>query len=129
MLALFAAACGGERSFEPEEFVDQANAEGASLVLGEQLTTIEEGVDVFAISFAEEKGHEREQEPDGQSHSGGSMIVTSDSEAATEEFQRCETAVTLTCYRAANVVLYFDVEPSDEQVAKVDAAIRALASE
>ena len=37
--------------------------------------------------------------------------------------------MTLVCYRAANVVLLFDADPSDEHVAKVDAAIRALATE
>jgi hypothetical protein len=37
--------------------------------------------------------------------------------------------VTLVCYRAANVVLMFDADPSDEHVAEVDSAIRALETE
>jgi hypothetical protein len=121
------AGCGGERAFEPEEFVDEANAEGAGLVLGEPLTSIEEGVDVYALSFAEEPGERAE--PGEHAHSGGSMIVTEDAEAAREEHGRCEDAVTLICYRAANVVLMFDADPSDEHVAEVDSAIRALESE
>jgi hypothetical protein len=127
LLALIAAGCGGDREFEAREFVDEANAKGADLVLGDSLASITEDVEVFAIGFAE-----NHDEPDpgaggGHEHGGGgSMIVAGDSESASEEFARCESAVTLVCYRAANVVLYFDVEPSDEHVAKVDAAIRAL---
>ena len=127
LIALLAVGCGGEHAFEPDEFVDAANAEGADLILGDSLANITEDVEVFAVSFAAEEGHE--SNPDGHAHSGGSMIVADDAQSATEEFQRCESTVTLTCYRAANVVLYFDLEPSDEHVAKVDAAIRALASD
>ena len=107
----------GEREFEPDEFVEAANAEGAGLVLGESLTSITEDVEVFAVSF--------QQGQDG-APGGGSLIVTGDSDSAREEHARCQSAVTLTCYRAANVVLYFDAPPSDARVARVDAAIRAL---
>ena len=127
--SLAVAGCGGERTYEPSEFVEEANAEGAGLVLGEPLTSIEEGVDVYALSFEEEPGGHDEAEPGGHAHSGGSLIVTEDADAAREEHARCEQAVTLVCYRAANVVLLFDADPSDEHVAKVDSAIRALATE
>ena len=119
LAALLASGCG-EREFEPEEFVDAANAEGAGLVLGESLTSITEEVEVFAVSF--ERGPGGGHDAPG----GGSLIVTGDSDAAREEHARCESAVTHTCYRAANVVLYFDAPPSDARVARVDAAIRAL---
>lgn len=112
LIALLAVGCGGEREFEPGEFVDAANEEGAGLVLGDSLTSITEDVEVFSISF--------------RGGGGGSLIVTGDSESAAGEFERCENAVTLTCYRAANVVVYFDAAPGDENIAKVDAAIRAL---
>ena len=127
LLALVAAGCGGERSFEAAEFVDEANREGAALALGEPLTSLEEGADVYVVSF--EDAEEAPEVSAGHAHSGGSLVVTEDADAAAEEFQRCEGAVTLTCYRAANVVLYFDAEPTDEHVARVDAAIRALADE
>ena len=128
LIAVLTAGCGGERNFEPGEFVDEANAEGAGLVLGEQLTSTEEGVDVYALSF-DERARPAPGE-DGPGHGGGgSMIVTDDTESATAEFERCEMAVTLTCYRAANVVLYFEAAPTDEHVASVEAAIRALGSE
>ena len=124
LLALVAAACGGERTFEPDEFIDEANAEGAGLVLGPPLTSIEEGVDVFQVSFGEPG-----TAPAAGAHpqTGGSMIITEDAGSAREEWERCESTVSLTCYRAANVVLYFDTGPTDEHVARVDAAIRALA--
>jgi hypothetical protein len=126
LITLLAAGCG-EREFEPDEFVDAANAEGAGLVLGDSLTSITEDVEVFAISFAEEN----RPEPGGEHEhgGGGSLIVTADADSAREEFERCQSTVTLTCYRAANVVLYFDAPPEDEHVARVDAAIRALADE
>jgi hypothetical protein len=111
---LVVAGCGGERTFEPEEFADAANAEGAGMTLGDELVSIEEGVDVYAITFA--KGP------------GGSLVVTDDADAAREEHARCEEAVTLVCYRAANVVLMLEGEEGDEHLAKVDAAIRALAA-
>ena len=126
LIALLAAGCSGERSFEADEFVDEVNAEGAGLVLGEPLTSLEEGADVYVVSFEDAPAPEVSA---GRAHSGGSLVVTEDADAATAEFQRCEGAVTLTCYRAANVVLYFDAEPTEPHVTKVDAAIRALAEE
>jgi hypothetical protein len=126
LVTSLAAGCG-EREFEPDEFVDAANDEGAGLVLGESLTSITEDVEVFAISFAEED----EPAPGGghEHGGGGSLIVTDSADSAREEFERCQSTVSLTCYRAANVVLYFDAPPEDEHVARVDAAIRALGDE
>jgi hypothetical protein len=127
LIVLLVSGCGGERSFEADEFVDEVNREGAALILGEPLTSLEEGADVYVVSFVD--AEEAPEVSAGHAHSGGSLVVTQDADAATAEFERCEGAVTLTCYRAANVVLYFDAEPTDEHVAKVDAAIRALAAE
>jgi hypothetical protein len=129
LLALLVAACGGERTFEPGEFVDAANEEGAGLVLGEQLTSIEEGVDVYALSFTGEATAPATGEDEHGHGTGGSMIVTDDAETAMAEFERCESAVSLTCYRASNVVLYFNAAPTDEHVVPVEAAIRALGNQ
>ena len=38
-------------------------------------------------------------------------MVTGDSDSAREEFERCQSTSSLTCYRAANVVIYFDAPP------------------
>jgi hypothetical protein len=129
LFALLVAACGGERTFEPDEFVGAANEKGAGLVLGEQLTSIEEGVDVYALSFADAATAQATGDEEHEHGTGGSMIVTDDAESATAEFERCETAVSLTCYRAANVVLYFNAAPTDEHVVPVGTAIRALGSQ
>jgi hypothetical protein len=125
LCALLVASCGGERTFEPEEFVDEANAAGAGLALGEPLTSIAEGVDVYALEFTAPV-----EETDGHGHGGGgSLVVTEDSGSATDEFERCEAAVSLTCYRAANVVLYFEAERTDERLIAVERAITELGSE
>ena len=126
LIAVLVSGCG-EREFEPDEFVQAANEEGAGLVLGSSLTSITEDVEVFALSFAEEE----EPAPGGgdEHGGGGTLIVTGDADSARGEFARCQAAVSLTCYRAANVVLYFDVPPEDEHVARVEAAIRALGDE
>jgi hypothetical protein len=126
LISLLIAGCG-EREFEPGEFVDAANEEGAGLVLGDSLTSITEDVEVYALAF------EEADEPAGsgghEHGGGGSLLVAGDAESAAGEYERCEETVSLTCYRAANVVLYFNAAPSDEHVAKVDAAIRALGDE
>jgi hypothetical protein len=126
LVALLAAGCG-EREFEPGEFVDAANEEGAGLVLGESLTSITEDVEVFALTF--EEGDEPAGGGGHEHGGGGSLLVAGDADSAAEEYERCEDTVSLTCYRAANVVLYFNAAPSDEHVANVDAAIRALGDE
>ena len=106
--------------------VDAANAEGAVLILCESLTSITEDVEVFAVSF--EEGDE--PAAGGHEHDGGgSLMVTGDSDSAREEFERCQSTSSLTCYRAANVVIYFDAPPQEEHVARVEAAIRALGDE
>ena len=125
VLALAWAGCGGERSFEPAEFVEEVNREGAGLVLEGQLASTQEGVDVFELSFKLEGA----AAPGEHGHGGGSLVVTEDAEAASAEHRRCEAAVTLACYRAANVVLMFEGDPTDDEIARVDGAIRALASE
>lgn len=122
----------GERSFEAEEFVDEANANGAELSLGEPLISTEEGIDVYALTLAEsaEPGHSEDpgHASEEHVHGGGSLTVTDGSDLAAEEYESCEGAATLICYRAANVVLAFEELPPDER-ATMNAAIRAMASE
>jgi hypothetical protein len=120
------AACGGERTFDAEEFVTELNDEGATLALGEPLPGSDRGIELYALSFTEADGAEV-GEPGEDEHSGGTLALTADAEAAAAEFRRCDRAVTLTCYRAANAVLYFEGEPTDPGIAAVDTAIRALA--
>ena len=78
LIVLLVSGCGGERSFEADEFVDEANRAGAALVLGEPLTSLEEGADVYVVSFEEAPAPEVSA---GHAHSGGSLVVTEDAEA------------------------------------------------
>jgi hypothetical protein len=127
VLVLALAGCGDdERTFEADEFVEAVNAQGAALRLGEGLASEQEGIELFQVMFAEAGEHEGEE---GHAHTGGTLAVTQDTETARAEFERCDAAVTLTCYRAANAVVYFEGEPTDPEIARVDAAIRNLASE
>ena len=129
--ALLAGGCGGERTFEAGEFVEAANAEGAGLVLGEPLTSSQDELELFQVSFAEgeEEHAEEEHSPTEHHHSSGTLALAADADAAEAEFRRCEGAVSLSCYRAANAVLYFEAAPDEPEVARVDAAIRDLASD
>ena len=110
------ASCGGERTFDAQELVDALADEGAELNLGENLPSTQDDVEVFEVSFANAAGP-------------GSLVVAEDADSAGAEFQRCEAAITLACFRAANVVLYFDGDPTEAHIAGVGVAIRALASD
>jgi hypothetical protein len=121
-LALAAAACGGERVFEPTEFVEEANAAGAGLALGEPLMSTREGLDVYELRFAGAVQSARDEEHEAT----GSLIVADDGEAALAEYNRCESAATLVCYRAANVVLAIQGEAGSPWLTQLDAAIRTL---
>lgn len=126
-LALAASGIGGcgERTFGEEEFIEEANNVGAGLTLGLILSENEQGVPVRAIELIP-AGASRPLQP-GEDAGGGTMLVLEGSEEAREEFERCEQAVTLTCYRAANVVLRFDeIDPAQRQ--RVSAAVAALES-
>ena len=128
VLALIATAAGcGEREFTAQEFVDSANEQGAELALGDQITTTESDEPVIRISFAPPPG----TDPNPQLQAGdgsGTMIVASDAEIAGAEFDHCETAADLTCFRAANVVLRFEGMAAADR-ARVSGAVSALASE
>jgi hypothetical protein len=113
------AACGGERTFEAAEFVEEANAHGAGMELGEPLSSTGAAGEVFAVELASSAT---------QVHGGGSLIVVDDAEEAQAEFARCESAASLVCYRAANVVLRLE-EVSPEQRAQLDEAFTELGSE
>jgi len=119
-LALAAAACGGERTFEPEEFVEEANSKGAGLELGEPLISTREGLEVYELRLIAAVQATRKE------HASGSLIVAEDPEKALAEYHRCEAAATLICYRAANVVLALEGGESAPGLASVDRAIRAL---
>ena len=122
-LALTAiAGCGGERTFEPDEFVAEINTHGAELVLGPVLMTRDDGVDVHVL----ESSTEGETQLSGES-GAATMLVLGDSGAAEDEFERCETAPVLTCFRVANVVLRFEeMDPAER--ARIVGAVEPMGS-
>ena len=102
--ALLLAACGEEKSFTVEEFVDGVNDEGVALQLGDELFTDEEGKRVYAIEL------EPVARLPGQraGHTGGSINVYDDSAGADSQLESCKGSADLLCYRAANVVVVLE---------------------
>lgn len=116
---LLALGCGGERSFEAEELVSALNEHGAGLELGEPLGSQGPAREIHAVGLASSATQVR---------GGGSLAVTGDVAEAEAEYERCESAASLICYRAANAVLRLE-EVSPEQQARLAEAFNALDSE
>lgn len=129
-LAALAAAAGcGEREYSASEFVEEANAHGAGLELGEPLLSSREDTEVYAVEVEPVAATGELGADAHDAHGGGSLTITADSEAGAAEYERCEGAETLVCYRAANVVLAVEDELGADELVGVDGAIRALASD
>jgi hypothetical protein len=124
LAALVVAGCG-ERDFTATGLVEAANEEGAQLTLGEALTTSEAGAEIHAITTAPAGGANPQLEGSGGK---GTLVVTDDAASGSDEFERCESAADLTCFRVANVVLRFESLDAPDQ-ARVSGAIAALASD
>ena len=139
---LLVAGCGQGKVFTAEEFVAEANRNGAGLELGGPLISPGPDRDVYALEVEEadrpgagreEPDHAEEPESeasdDGHEHgSGGSLTVTEDSDAGRTEFERCDSAVSLLCYRAANMVVAFENTLPVELQNRVEEAIVAMGS-
>jgi len=121
-VVLTASACG-ETTFDAPGFIEEANSNGAELRLGDELLVTAEDREVFAVELAE-PGEPGAEEGDG--HGGGSLTVTADADAALAELERCEGAVSLLCYRAANVVIAFEDVIPPEELERFEAAITKL---
>jgi hypothetical protein len=118
------AGCGGEDElrFSAEQFVDEASARGAALELGAPLLTSREETEIHELRVTGTTPAEGD-------HGGGSLTVTADSAAGLAEYERCEAATTLLCFRANNVVLALEDELSTEQIADIERALRRLAAD
>lgn len=128
--ALVAAGCGGEeeRTLTAREFVAEMNRNGAALKLGPVLTENADGIDINEVEITRPAPTPTGEgtEPDHSGHA--TLIVLADAEQAGDEYDRCQGAPILSCYRAANVVLRVeDLEPTDR--ALLTSAISELASE
>ena len=127
--AIFAlTGCGGEREFSAEELVEEANSNGAGLVLGEPLESTRENAEIRTLTF-EDAGADDEGEEPGHAHGGGTLTIAADADAGLAEYERCERAVSLVCFRASNAVILFDGGIEPEHRAALEGALRAMASE
>ena len=127
--ALAVAGCGVPYG-DAQEFVDAANAEGAGFELGPSLSTNDPTHDVYALELTGGPGLADEADEEGQAHlGGGSLTVTESEDDAIAEYEECESAVSLLCYRAGNVAIILEGEIRPGQRENVDAAITALGSD
>lgn len=126
-IALLADAGCGTPYDSAQDFVAAANAEGAGFELGPSLSTNDVDHEVYALKLTGGPGLREEAGEDGQaSLGGGSLTVTSGEDDAVAEYEECESAVSLLCYRAGNVALVLEGEIRPAQRERVDAAITAL---
>jgi hypothetical protein len=138
LIAAAPVGCGsGETTFTAQEFVERANDEGAGLELADQLSSASGAVEVWSVRLSGGAPGSPSPAPPASgagpspgadlAHGGGSLAVSEDAEAGAAEFDRCERAVTLTCFRAANVVLRLEGGTPDE-VARIEDAVSAMES-
>jgi hypothetical protein len=134
--AALLAGCGSdERSFSADEFVAEANRNGAHLELGVPLSTSDTGDELYALEVGSSDEPVKEQglpEDHGElehEHAGGSLRVSDSTEDAEAEYSRCEGAATLLCYRAANVVVILEEGAEPRDLRALETAIRAMESE
>jgi hypothetical protein len=99
------AACGDSATFTAEEFVDQVNAEGVELSLGQPLQTTQEGQELYDVQLQPVAELPGDEGGGGHSHSAGSLSVFDDVEGADSEIESCRGAADLLCYQAGNVVV------------------------
>jgi hypothetical protein len=127
LVVSLAGGCGDEEpTFDAEGFVAEANEHDAGLVLGAPLPSSRDDAEVRELSFI---GTGAAPGGGGDVHGGGSLTVLPDPDEAHAEWQRCESSASLICFRGANVVLIFEGSLAPADLARVERALRALASD
>ncbi len=122
-IAIALAGCSsGEDQLSAEAAVAALNQAGAELELGESLGSGVAGIDLYVVRFSGGSGPLQ-----GDAHGSGAVAVLEDEEAALSEFERCDSAVSFVCFRAANTVFRFDSISAEEQ-ARITASMRSLAA-
>lgn len=117
-----------ERLYSAAGFVAAANESGAGIELGSRLASGSADNAIHAVGFTDAVSSE-EVVPEGDlAHGAASLIVTPDTAAASEQYRRCDTALTIRCYLAANVVLLVD-SPTPQETARLAGAMRDLGSD
>jgi hypothetical protein len=116
--ALALAGCGDDE-LDAAERVAALNEQGAGLALGEQLRSERDGIEIYALEL------EHPGEVLGEHGAHGSITITPDDETAVDEYERCQAAGALVCFRTANAVLIFEDELEPQDLARIESAIRA----
>jgi hypothetical protein len=132
LLAGSLTACGDETTFTADELVAEVNDRGAQVRLGEQLTTAQDNLELYALRLAGASAAPGVPSGDAGSapvdvHGGGTLTITEDDDAALAEYERCESAVSLICFRAANAVLIFEGGVPNQDLARIESAVQAMA--
>ena len=128
-VVLTAATGCGEKQFTPESFLEAMNDHGATLELGPVLTTNPDGIEVHEVTLTKIAPSATGEGADTEGENGAaSLLVFDGSGDAEDEFDRCNTAPALTCFRAANAVLRVeDLQPSDR--ARITTAVQGIAND
>ena len=122
--------CGGDDSgFTAEQFVASVNQRGAALELGPELRSTRPDAQVYALELGGVEAGDGKEAPNEDPHAGGSLAVMPDADAGFEEYERCEKAVSLLCFRADNIVLFIEGETDPAQLAELTNALRVIAEE
>jgi len=126
--AIAAAGCG-EKQFTAESFIDAMNEHGATLALGPVLTTNPEGIEVHQVTFTETAPSATGEGEGTEEANGDATLLIFDGDGdAEDEFDRCNGAPALTCFRAANAVLRVEnLQPSDR--ARITTAIQGVGAD
>jgi hypothetical protein len=122
------AACGGEPTLTASEFIDRINAEGVSIVLGQQLASGGDADELFAVRLPPLPG-EPKPPPDSEADRGasGSLYVFGDTSGAEEQLEACQASAGLLCFRASNVVVVLDEQSSPLEARRLAVAVQRLA--
>ena len=132
LAAVALAACGEEQTFTAQEMVEEVNEHGAGIRLGEPLTTSQENLELYGIRLsgapaAPSTPGTDQASPPVDVHAAGSLTITEGDDEAVVEYERCESAASLVCFRAANAVLILEDTVPNQDLARIEAAISAMA--
>ncbi|UJA21207.1 hypothetical protein HJD18_13935 [Thermoleophilia bacterium SCSIO 60948] len=114
-----------ESLLSADAFVAVANEAGAGIELGPRLASSEAETEIHTVGFTDAVGADSIAPGSDLAHGAASLIVSPSAEAAGEQYERCDTAITIRCYLTANVVLLVD-SPTADEVARLDTALATV---
>jgi hypothetical protein len=123
-LVLWLAACGGEKTFSSDEFVDAMHDNGVELEVGQRLFSDDAGKEVYDVSLEPLPGAPSPKQGALETPHGA-MTIHDDVSGADDQLRSCEEAGDeLLCFQAANVVVV--MEGGGLEAARLAAAMKKL---